>query len=103
MPSSWRAAPTSTIWKSGCPTTSDDDSRSPHCVSSPPRPEGTQSGLGRPGAELTMFELRLLCPEERVEPVSDALEALDALSVSVEDADARTDAEQALFGEPGMP
>ena len=34
---------------------------------------------------------------------SDALEALDALSVSVEDADAQTDAEQALFGEPGMP
>ena len=50
-----------------------------------------------------MFELRLLCPEERVEPVSDALEALDALSVSVEDADAQTPAEQALFGEPGMP
>jgi ribosomal protein L11 methyltransferase len=50
-----------------------------------------------------MFELRLLCPEERVEPVSEALEALDALSVSVEDADAQTDAEQALFGEPGLP
>lgn len=50
-----------------------------------------------------MFELRLLCPEDRVEPVSDALEALDALSVSVEDADAQTPAEQALFGEPGMP
>lgn len=50
-----------------------------------------------------MFELRLLCPEESVEPVGDALEALDALSVSVEDADAQTPAEQALFGEPGMP
>jgi ribosomal protein L11 methyltransferase len=50
-----------------------------------------------------MFELRLMCPEERVEPVSDALDALDALSVSVEDADAQTDAEQALFGEPGLP
>jgi ribosomal protein L11 methyltransferase len=50
-----------------------------------------------------MFELRLLCPEERVEPIGDALEALDALSVSVEDADAQTPAEQALFGEPGMP
>lgn len=50
-----------------------------------------------------MFELRLLAPEDRVETVSDALEALDALSVSVEDADAQTDAEQALFGEPGMP
>ena len=50
-----------------------------------------------------MFELRLLAPEERVEDLSDALEALEALSVSVEDADAQTDAEQALFGEPGMP
>jgi ribosomal protein L11 methyltransferase len=50
-----------------------------------------------------MFELTLLCPEERVEILSDALEALDALSVSVEDADAQTPAEQALFGEPGMP
>ena len=50
-----------------------------------------------------MFELNLLCPEERVEIVSDALDALEALSVSVEDADAHTDAEQALFGEPGMP
>jgi ribosomal protein L11 methyltransferase len=35
--------------------------------------------------------------------VSDALDALEALSVSVEDADAQTPAEQALFGEPGMP
>ena len=50
-----------------------------------------------------MFELRLLAPEERVEVLSDALVALDALSVSVEDADAQTDAERALFGEPGMP
>ncbi len=31
------------------------------------------------------------------------MDALDALSVSVEDADADTDAERALFGEPGMP
>ena len=50
-----------------------------------------------------MFELSLICPQEQVETISDALEALDALSVSVEDADAWTDAEQALFGEPGMP
>jgi ribosomal protein L11 methyltransferase len=50
-----------------------------------------------------MFELTLHCPEERVEILSEALEALDALSVSVEDADAKTPAEQALFGEPGMP
>jgi ribosomal protein L11 methyltransferase len=50
-----------------------------------------------------VFELRLLVPEHSVESISDALDALDALSVSVEDADAQTDAEQALFGEPGMP
>lgn len=50
-----------------------------------------------------MFELRLLAPEDRIETLGEALEALDALSVSVEDADAQTDAEQALFGEPGMP
>ena len=50
-----------------------------------------------------MFELRLMAPEDRVETLSDALDALDALSVSVEDADAQTDAEQALFGEPGLP
>jgi len=50
-----------------------------------------------------MFELRLMAPEDRVEMLGDALDALDALSVSVEDADAQTDAEQALFGEPGMP
>ena len=50
-----------------------------------------------------MYELSLMCPEDRVETLSDALDALDALSVSVEDADAQTDAEQALFGEPGMP
>jgi ribosomal protein L11 methyltransferase len=51
----------------------------------------------------SLFELVLLVPEVGVEPVGDALAALDALSVSVEDADALTPAEQALFGEPGMP
>jgi ribosomal protein L11 methyltransferase len=51
-----------------------------------------------------MFELVLQAPESLVESVSDALmEELDALSVSVEDSDADTDAEHALFGEPGMP
>ncbi|HNW63807.1 MAG TPA: 50S ribosomal protein L11 methyltransferase [Piscinibacter sp.] len=51
-----------------------------------------------------MFELLLLAPEDAVEPVSDALiDELGALSASVEDADADTDAEHALFGEPGMP
>ena len=52
---------------------------------------------------MSLFELRLLCPEDRVEPLSEALEALDALSVSVEDADALTEHERPLFGEPGMP
>ena len=51
-----------------------------------------------------MFELVLRAPEALVEPVSDALvDELGALSVSVEDADAGSDAEQALFGEPGLP
>jgi ribosomal protein L11 methyltransferase len=50
-----------------------------------------------------MFELRLQCPQAQVELVSDALMALDALSVSVEDADAHSEQEQALFGEPNMP
>lgn len=50
-----------------------------------------------------MFELVLHVPEEGVETVSDALESLDALSVSVEDADALTPQEHAMFGEPGMP
>lgn len=51
-----------------------------------------------------MFELTLRARQALVEPVSDALaDELDALSVSVEDADAGNDAERALFGEPGMP
>ena len=52
---------------------------------------------------MSMFELILLAPVDQVETLSDALDALDALSVSVEDANAQTPAEQALFGEPGMP
>ena len=50
-----------------------------------------------------MFELKIMCPEAHIDELSDALEELDVLSVSVEDADAATDAEQALFGEPDMP
>ena len=50
-----------------------------------------------------MFELKIMCPEAHIDELSDVLEALDTLSVSVEDADAATDAEQALFGEPDMP
>lgn len=51
----------------------------------------------------TLQELFLICGEDDVETVSDALMELDALAVSVEDADADSPNEQALFGEPGMP
>jgi ribosomal protein L11 methyltransferase len=52
---------------------------------------------------MSMVELRLLVPAARVDTVSDALiEDGDALSVSVEDADAGSAGEQALYGEPGM-
>jgi ribosomal protein L11 methyltransferase len=51
-----------------------------------------------------MFELVLRAPEALVEQLSDALtDALEALAVTVEDADAGGSAEQALFGEPGLP
>ena len=51
-----------------------------------------------------MIELVLSVPRRQVEAVSDALvDDLDALAVSVEDADAGTDTEEALFGEPGQP
>ena len=52
---------------------------------------------------MSLYELILLAPVDTVDTLSDALDALSALSVSVEDADAQTPAEQALFGEPGMP
>lgn len=48
-----------------------------------------------------MRELVLLCPGELAESLSDAFLEVGALSVSVEDADLDTDAEQPLFGEPG--
>jgi ribosomal protein L11 methyltransferase len=51
-----------------------------------------------------MHELVLRVGEALVEAVSDALgDELGALAVSVEDADADSDTEQALFGEPGLP
>jgi ribosomal protein L11 methyltransferase len=51
-----------------------------------------------------LHELVLTAPESLVEDVSDALgDALGALSVSVEDADAGSADEQAIFGEPGLP
>lgn len=50
-----------------------------------------------------MVELRLVCGEPQVEPLCELLDDAGALSVSVEDADAGSEAEQALFGEPGLP
>ncbi len=50
-----------------------------------------------------MVELMLYTHAEHVEPISQALLDLGALSVSVEDADAATPSETALFGEPHMP
>ena len=50
-----------------------------------------------------MVELLLFAPQSSIEPASDALmDELGALSVSIEDADADTADEQAMFGEPGM-
>ncbi len=50
-----------------------------------------------------MIELLLLTPATRVDEVSDILMELDALAVTVEDADADTPDEAPIFGEPGMP
>jgi ribosomal protein L11 methyltransferase len=51
-----------------------------------------------------MHELVLRAPQPLVEAVSDALtDELEALAVSVEDADAGSGDEQPLFGEPGLP
>ncbi|AGX87225.1 50S ribosomal protein L11 methyltransferase [Candidatus Symbiobacter mobilis] len=49
-----------------------------------------------------MVELRLICPAAFVEEVCSVLEEHGASSTSVEDADADTLDEQAVFGEPGM-
>ncbi len=48
-----------------------------------------------------MRELVMICPGALAEPLSDVLLETGALSVSVEDADMDTDAEEPLFGEPG--
>jgi ribosomal protein L11 methyltransferase len=50
-----------------------------------------------------MHELTLLSTEAQVDILTDALMEVEALSVSVEDADADTEHEEALWGEPGMP
>jgi ribosomal protein L11 methyltransferase len=52
---------------------------------------------------MSLHQWQTLCTAEQVEWLSDALTAMDALSVSVEDADALTEREVGLFGEPGMP
>ncbi|CAK7054632.1 50S ribosomal protein L11 methyltransferase [Saezia sanguinis] len=51
----------------------------------------------------SLYELALLVRIDHVDLVSDALMELEALSVSVQDADAGSDTEQPLFGEPGEP
>ncbi|AZN36632.1 50S ribosomal protein L11 methyltransferase [Iodobacter ciconiae] len=48
-------------------------------------------------------ELRITTESSQAERLSDALFELGALSVSVEDAAAGTDAEKPIFGEPGEP
>jgi len=45
--------------------------------------------------------LKIEAGEDRADILSDALMALGALSVSIEDADAATDQEHPIFGEPG--
>lgn len=51
-----------------------------------------------------MIELVLLARADQVDALSDALtDELDALAVTVEDADADTPDEAPIFGEPGMP
>jgi ribosomal protein L11 methyltransferase len=50
-----------------------------------------------------MHELVLQADEAVVEAIADALIEWGALSVSVEDAEADTPAEQAIYGEPGLP
>ncbi|MEO1956589.1 MAG: 50S ribosomal protein L11 methyltransferase [Methylophilaceae bacterium] len=47
--------------------------------------------------------LRIQANNENAESISDALIELGALSASIEDAHAETQAEQAIFGEPGDP
>ena len=51
---------------------------------------------------MSWTEIVIEVARTHAEPLSDALMESGALSVSVEDADLGTDAEQPLFGEPGM-
>jgi ribosomal protein L11 methyltransferase len=47
--------------------------------------------------------LKINANEQNAETISDALMEIGALSASIEDANAETQAEQAIFGEPGDP
>jgi ribosomal protein L11 methyltransferase len=49
-----------------------------------------------------LYELAFTVDAEHAEALGDALLAAGALSVSVEDAEAATEAEQPLYGEPGL-
>lgn len=51
---------------------------------------------------MSWISLKLAANGERAEQLSDALMDVGALSVSIEDRDAGTEAEQAQFGEPGL-
>src|SRR5690606_26017517 len=84
MPSSSKAAPTFTTSSTGWR-----------------RASSAERSLFHTGNR--MYELTLLSAEAQVDLLSDALMELDALSVSVEDTDADTEQEEALWGEPGMP
>ena len=47
--------------------------------------------------------LKINATEQNADAISDALMRIGALSASIEDANAETLAEQAIFGEPGDP
>ena len=49
-----------------------------------------------------LFEYSLLTDKKEVEPLSDFLMDKGAYSVSIEDADAETEREKPIFGEPGI-
>ena len=49
-----------------------------------------------------LFEYSLLTDKKEVEPLTDFLMDRGAYSVSIEDADAETEREKPIFGEPGI-
>lgn len=52
---------------------------------------------------MSLYEISIVCAESDALSLSDVLEGLDALSVTVEDALAETEGEDALYAEPSMP